>query len=247
MTDREKGLTEEVREDDPQFLARFKEFRLTSFSVGHQTSVVVLFLIVSVAGFLSYLRIPKESFPEITMPMIAINTMYPGVSPADVETLVTRPIEEELNTISEVQEMISTSVEGYSSILVEFETSVNLDEALAKIREKVDLAKPELPPEAEEPMIVEFNLSELPVLQVNLGSEDDPFCGSHLKFVLGDHFTRTFTLADISNAVLPGVGPIGIEIRINLVFRRILCEVLQNLSNLCLANALHELFLPSLG
>ena len=75
---------------------------------------------------------------------------------------------------------------------------------------------------------------------MNLGSEDDPFCGSRLKFVLGDHFTRTFTLADISNTVLSGVGPIGIEIRINLVFRRILCEVLQNLSNLRLADALHE-------
>ena len=118
-----RGPNEEVRESDPNFMARFKEFPLTSFAVDHRTSVVMLFIIVSVAGLLSYLNLPKESQPEVEMPMVAVNTVYPGVSPADVETLVTRPLEEELNTISEVEEMISTSVEGYSSIMIEFVSS----------------------------------------------------------------------------------------------------------------------------
>ena len=99
---------------------RFKEFRLTSFAVDHSTSVVMLFLIVCLAGLISYVNLPKEAQPEIELPMLAVNTIYPGVSPADMETLVTRPLEEELSTISDVEEMTSTSVEGYSSITVEF-------------------------------------------------------------------------------------------------------------------------------
>ncbi len=165
------GRRQEVPEDDPEFLARFKEFRLTTFAVGHRTSVVILFLIVSFAGLMAYRTIPKESAPEVAIPMIAVNTMYPGVSPGDIETLVTRPLEDELHTISEIREMTSTSVEGYSSILVEFSVRTDLNEALQKVRERVDLARPNLPSDAEEPSILEFNISEFPIMQVNLSGE----------------------------------------------------------------------------
>jgi multidrug efflux pump len=156
---------------DPEFLARFKEFGPTSFAVDHRTGVVVLVVIIAVLGLFSYRTTPKESFPEIEIPMIAVNTAYPGVAPADVESLVTRPLEDELSTISDVKELSSTSVEGYSSIVAEFETTVRLEDALQQVREKVDLAKPDLPSEAEDPAIMEFNFSEVPVMQVNLSGE----------------------------------------------------------------------------
>ena len=105
--------------------------------------------------------------------MIVVNTLYPGVSPADIETLVTRPLEEELSTISEIKELSSQSVEGYSSITAEFETTANLEEALQQVREKVDLARPELPQEAEEPGIFEISFSEFPIMQVNLAGDFD--------------------------------------------------------------------------
>ncbi|MYI07418.1 MAG: efflux RND transporter permease subunit, partial [Gemmatimonadetes bacterium] len=146
----------------------FKEFRLTSMAVEHSTSVLVLFLFVTIAGLLAYRSIPKESFPEFEMPIVAVNTIYPGVSPSDVESLVTRKIEEELNSISDVRDLTSTSVEGYSSVVVEFETATDLNEALQQVREKVDLARPELPSDAEDPFIMEFDMSEVPVMQVNL-------------------------------------------------------------------------------
>ncbi len=172
MTDRASrdsgGDSRRMRESDPTFSDSFKEFRLTSFAVGHRTSVVMLFILVLLAGLVSYLNLPKEYQPEIVLPMIAVNTIYPGVSPADIETLITRPLEEELNTISEVEEMTSTSVEGYSSITVEFTVDSDLNEALQQVREKVDLATPELPVDAEEPTIVEFNFTEFPIMQVNL-------------------------------------------------------------------------------
>ena len=152
-------------------LKEFKELRLTSFAIDHSTSVVLLFIIVALAGILTYIGIPKESFPELEIPMIAVSTIYPGVSPADMETLVTRPIEDELNTIGDIKELTSTSIEGYSSVVAEFETSVDLNEALQKVREKVDLARPELPEDAEEPMILEFDFEDVPIMQINLSGE----------------------------------------------------------------------------
>ena len=146
----------------------FKEFPLTTLAIRNRTSVLVLFAFVAIGGLVSYNAIPKESFPEIEIPSIAVNTLYPGVSPTDVESLVTRKIEEELNTISGLKELTSTSIEGYSSVVAEFETSTNMDEALQKVREKVDLARPELPPDAEDPAIYEFNVDDFPMMQVNL-------------------------------------------------------------------------------
>ncbi|MEX2531469.1 MAG: efflux RND transporter permease subunit [Gemmatimonadota bacterium] len=165
------GTPGRIPEDDPDFLARFKEFRLTSFALRHLTSVVMLFVLIAIAGFVAYVNIPKESAPQVAIPMLVVNTIYPGVSPADIETLVTRPLEDELNTISDVQEMLSTSVEGYSSITVEFATSVDMNDALQQVREKVDLARPELPSDAEDPSIVEIDVSEAPIMQVNLAGE----------------------------------------------------------------------------
>ena len=165
------GKGREPVRTDRAFLDRYKEFGPTSFAVNHRTSMIVLLILIAVMGIYSYVTTPQESFPEIEIPMVVVNTMYPGVAPTDMESLVARPLEEDLSTISDIKLMTSTSVEGYSSIMIEFETTVNLDEALAKVREKVDLAKPKLPPEAEEPTIVEFNFSEVPVIQVNLAGD----------------------------------------------------------------------------
>ena len=156
---------------DPEFLTRYKEFRPTSLAVDHQTSVLVLLTFITVVGLFAYRVIPRESFPEVEIPMIAVNTIYPGVTPADIESLVTRPLEDELSTISDIKELTSTSVEGYSSIVAEFEATVDLEEALQKVREKVDLAKAELPADAEDPSIIEFNFSEIPIMQVNLSGQ----------------------------------------------------------------------------
>jgi multidrug efflux pump subunit AcrB len=117
------------------------------------------------------LSLPKEAQPDITIPNIVVRAAYPGVAPEDVETLVTNVLEDELANISEIKEMTSTSAEGYSSILLEFNSDVNIDEALLKVREKVDLAKSELPGDVEEPVVDEINLSQFPIMQVNISGE----------------------------------------------------------------------------
>lgn len=181
-----------------------KEFRLSSFSINNRVSVLVMVVLIAILGVRAYTAIPKEAQPDITIPNILVITLYPGVSPVDMESLITRKLEEELATISDIKEMASTTTEGYSSINLEFNTDVNIDEALQKVREKVDLAKPELPEAAEEPIIQEINISEFPIMQVNVsgtyGLED-------LKTVAEDLQDRLETIPQILEVNLAG----GIE------------------------------------
>ena len=122
--------------------------------------IMVLTVIVLVMGIVAYVRIPKESSPEIVIPNIIVTTVYPGVAPKDIETLVTQQLEDQLNTIADVKEITSISTEGYSSINVEFNAGVDINEALARVREKVDIAKPDIPEAADDPQIMEINLSQ---------------------------------------------------------------------------------------
>ena len=149
----------------------FDELPVTSWAVRHGTSVLMLFAIIALAGVVAYRSVPKEAFPQIEIPVIAVNTIYPGVSPKDMESLVTRELELELKTIPDLKELTSTSVEGYSSVVAEFSTEVDLPEAMRLVREKVDLAKGDLPADAEEPRIYEFDFEDVPILQVNLSGE----------------------------------------------------------------------------
>ncbi len=191
----------------------YKEFRLTSLAVDHPTTVLVLTAIILLGGLISYLRIPKESMPEITVPYVAVNTMYSGVAPEDIETLITRPLEEELNEIADVQEITSTSVEGYSSILIEFAAGMDMTEALQLVRERVDIAKPELPGAAEEPMIVEFNLSEFPIMQVNVAGE---YSLRRLKEVAEDLQERIELIPSVLEVTLSGGLEREVQVNVDL-------------------------------
>ncbi|MFQ5790034.1 MAG: efflux RND transporter permease subunit, partial [Acidobacteriota bacterium] len=145
--------------------------RITDYSIQHRLTVYVLIALIAVAGTSSYLSLPLESFPEIKIPLIVVYTIYGGVSPEDIETLLTRPIETEIKSISGIKEIRSKSSEGVSVIEVEFNPEVDLDTAIQKVREKVDLAKPDLPEEAEEPRIEDIDLSQIPILIVSLAGE----------------------------------------------------------------------------
>jgi multidrug efflux pump len=150
-----------------------RTFGPTNLALRNRTSIAALVFIIAILGISAYITIPKESSPEITIPMISIATIYPGVAPQDMETLVTRVIEEELNKIPQIKELTSTSQMGVSSIVAEFHNTMNMDEALQKVREKIDLARPKLPADAEDPVLSEFNFSEWPIMQVNISGEYD--------------------------------------------------------------------------
>ncbi|MGB3183971.1 MAG: efflux RND transporter permease subunit [Cyclobacteriaceae bacterium] len=146
-----------------------KEFGLTTLSVKNRTTVFFLTFLVVVMGIVTYNTLPKENFPEIEQPIVYVGTPHPGNSPVDMENLITRPIEKEINTIAEVDEIKSTSVQDYSTIIVEFNPETDVDDALIKVKDAVDRAKPELPNDLmDDPNVFEMNFSEMPILNINL-------------------------------------------------------------------------------
>jgi multidrug efflux pump len=145
--------------------------RITDWSIKHGVTIFVLLGVITLGGLMAYQGLPREAAPDITIPYVLVTTPYIGVSPADIETLITNPIEEELEQLKDVREIRSTSAEGASIISIEFEPGVNIDNSLTLVRERVALAKPQLPDDAEEPIVTEISFSEWPIMVVNVAGD----------------------------------------------------------------------------
>ena len=120
---------------------KFKEFPISSWAIDNRITIFMLTMVIIVAGMVSFQVLPKENFPEIQWPVIFVSTPYPGTSAEDIENLVSRKIEKELKGVEGLKEINSTSIQDFSSVFVEFETDVDLDEAKREVQEAVDRAK----------------------------------------------------------------------------------------------------------
>lgn len=149
-----------------------KEFSLTSFALKNKNTVYFLLFLIVVMGINAYVTLPKDSYPEVEQPMVYVGTPYPGNSPVDIENLITRPLEKEINDISEIDNIKSTSVQDYSTIIIEFNADMDIDDALRKVKDAVDRAKPELPTDLDQdPNVFEMNFSEFPIMNINLSGD----------------------------------------------------------------------------
>jgi multidrug efflux pump len=155
---------------------KFKEFKPTSWSISNKTSIYLVMLFVSLAGIYQFITLPKEQFPDIVIPTIYVQTIYVGNSPKDIENLVTRPIEKQIKGITgaKIKKFTSTSQQDYSAIIVEFDTKVKTEVALQKVKDAIDKAKQDLPTDlTQEPTALEVNLSDQPIMYVNLSGDYD--------------------------------------------------------------------------
>jgi len=132
-----------------------------------RTVISALFLIL-IAGTVAYIDIPKEADPDVNIPIVYVSMHHEGISPEDAERLLIRPMEQELQSIEGVKEMRSKGYESGANVTLEFDAGFDADKALDDVREKVDLAKPELPSETDEPEVHEVNFSLFPVIVVTL-------------------------------------------------------------------------------
>lgn len=149
-----------------------KEFGLSSLSLRNSTSALILTFLIVAGGMLAYSTMPKELFPEVVMPQIYVRTVYPGNSPVDIENLITRQIEKEIKPLKGINELTSTSVQDNSIIIVEFNTDVPVEEALLDVKDAVDKSKSDLPSDLDiDPLVMEINMSEMPVLNINLSGD----------------------------------------------------------------------------
>jgi len=166
--------------------------------VNSSTTVLLAAFCIFVFGLQSYLGMPRESAPDIPIPVVMVTTPYIGVAPVDIEGLITIPLENELGSVQDVKAMRSTSAEGASIISLEFEPDVDIDTAMQTVRDKVNRAKPKLPSDAEEPEVREISFSDFPILIVTVAGELDEEGLKELAEPLQDRISRIPGVLDVT-------------------------------------------------
>jgi multidrug efflux pump len=147
---------------------------LSDTAIRNRTTVGVLILLIIVAGSYSYVTLPREAAPDVPVPYILVTTTYEGVSPEDIESSITIKLEKELAGLKGLKTMNSASSEGVSTIFLEFLPDVKTDDALQYVRDKVDLARGDLPDEAEETLITEISFADFPILIATISGDISP-------------------------------------------------------------------------
>lgn len=144
---------------------------LSDLSIKRPVFASVLMLALAVLGIFSYRRLSIDFFPDIEIPVVSISVIYAGASPEAVEREVTKKIEEAVNPIPGVRHIQSSSKEGVSLIIVEFELEVKINEAVEEVRTKIAAITRELPKNIEEPLIQKFDISGFPVISLSISSD----------------------------------------------------------------------------
>ncbi|GJM62946.1 efflux RND transporter permease subunit [Persicobacter diffluens] len=190
-----------------------KTFGASTFAVNNRITVYVLTGLIAVFGFLGYQKLPKENFPEVSIPTVFIGTPYPGNSPVEVEQLISRVLEKELKREEGVKKMTSASVDGFSSITVEFEMDVDPNDAVFRVKNAVDRARSFLPTDIpEDPMVKEIDLAEFPVLNVSFSG---PYTITELRGYAEDLKEEVERFAAISEGQIKGVDDREVHIEID--------------------------------
>ena len=159
-----------------------------------------IFVIVAILGLFSYSRLPLDLLPDISIPTLTVITPYPGAGPADIETTVSKVIEDAVATVPNIDKITSDSIENLSTVTISFKWGSDLDSASADVRDKMDLARSKLPRDVQPSTIFKFDLSQIPVLVMGISAEES--------------YTSLYEIADkkISPALkkIQGVGTVNI-------------------------------------
>ena len=190
-----------------------KQFGLSNFSLKNRITVVLIFILLVILGAGAYNNLPKESYPEVEQSTVFVRTPYPGNSPTDIENLITRPIEKEINTISEIKEIRSNSIQGFSTIVAEFVSGTDIEYAKSKVKDAVDKAKINLPTDLpRESDVYEISFSDFPVMSVTLSGEYSIEKLESYGEILKDELEK---ISDVSKVEIAGVEEKEIAIMVN--------------------------------
>ncbi len=176
-TQQEKTTTES---SDLAYLAQLKfrpELRHTwfNFFITNFRVVILLIILLSGWGIFSFIKLPRESNPEITIPVVVITDVFPGASPADVEELVTKKIETDLSGIAGIDKITSSSANSFSSVSVEFASNQNVDDAARRLRDQLAKIRQDIPEEANDPQVIQISFDNTPVITFELTGPYDGF------------------------------------------------------------------------
>jgi multidrug efflux pump len=191
-------------------LDKIKEFKPSSWSIDNKTSIYLITIFVLITGVVAYQNLAKEQFPEVVFPQIMVNTIYPGTSPENMESLVSKEIEKECKGITGVKKITSNSVENFSSVMIEFSTTEDVEKAKQRVKDAVDKAS--LPNDMPaEPTVVAIDISQVPIMNVHLSGNIDLDRLKKYADILQD---RIEGLKEISRVDV--VGALDREIQVNV-------------------------------
>ena len=174
---------------------------LSEFGIRRPVTVFMIFIGVTVIGLVALLNLNIDLLPDMSFPIVAVMTEYPGVGPAEVEAMVSRPMESVVSMVRDVKNVRSTSKEGSSMIIVEFDWGTDIDAAAIDVREKIDLVKDHLPAEVQNPVIVKFDPALMPVMVIGVSS---PRGVSELRQYADDNLKDRL-------ARIPGVASVTVQ------------------------------------
>ncbi|GAF02423.1 swarming motility protein SwrC [Saccharicrinis fermentans DSM 9555 = JCM 21142] len=191
----------------------YRKFKPTFAALKNKNTIYLLTFFLFIAGITSYQSMERELFPEVVIPYIMVRTLHPGNSPSDMENLITRPIEKELKGLNGVKKMSSSSYQDYSLIVVEFETDVEVKQALQDVKDQVDKAKTELPDDLDEdPVVDDIDFTEFPILNINLSGDYSIYELKKFAEDLQDDFEA---LRSVREADIIGVDEREIQINVD--------------------------------
>ncbi|MBM4152099.1 MAG: efflux RND transporter permease subunit, partial [Kiritimatiellaceae bacterium] len=190
---------------------------ITNYAIKFRIAVFAFMAVIIGLGFVSYNALPREGMPDITIPQIYIRAPYEGTAPEEMENLVTIPIEKKLNELGNVKEIVSTSSESFTTISVEFLPDQDIDMAIQRVKDKIDLARIDLPEDLEEPIVEGFNFStDVPIMRFSLSGVPDI---GRLKAIAEDLQDRIELMPGVREALI--TGTLEREIRVEFDHSRL--------------------------
>jgi len=201
----------QTNDDTPKKADR--EFKLTTLALNNRNTILLLAIAILGFGLFSYNNLPKELTPEVVIPTVMVQTPYAGNPPVDIENLITRPLEKEIESVQGIKEINSTSSQGFSLIMVEFNTDVDIDKALQDVKDAVDKAERELPDDLRnDPSVQDIDFSEFPIININLS-------GNYSVDALNDYGEyleeRIEEVDQISKVEIKGVNDQEVQINVD--------------------------------
>ncbi len=209
--------------------SKAREFKPTTLALKNKNTVYLAVFVLLIFGVISYFTMPKELFPEVNIPTVFVQTVYPGNSPEDIENLISRPLENELQTVKGINKLSSNSLQDFSIILVEFQTNVDIKEALVDVKDAIDQAKSELPADLmSDPVTMELDFASFPILNVNISGDYSLVQLKDYSEYLQQEFER---VSEISQANISGVDERVIRVDIDLLRMEALGLSFQQIEN----------------
>ncbi|MCP5487023.1 MAG: efflux RND transporter permease subunit [Verrucomicrobia bacterium] len=186
---------------------------ISNYAIKFRTAVFVLVVVLVIAGVMCYQHLPREGTPDITIPYVFVTAIYEGTAPEDMEKLVTIPLERQFNDVENIKEITSTTSEGVTSISIEFLAGQEIDTALQKVKDKLDLARPDLPNDLDEPIVQAFNFStDFPIFIIALSGDRT----DRLRVLAEDLQEEIELISGVRQANLSGVREREIRVEIDL-------------------------------